>query len=92
MCRSCRWIAGLLLLTGVLGVSDAQQAQQKGRPDAKGEINTPPARGERVTADKLKVGDQAPDFALPDQAGKMDFTLSSYKGKKPVVLVFGSYT
>lgn len=92
MCRSCRWIAALFLLAGVLAASDAQPPKQKGRPDAKGEVNTPPARGERVAADKLKVGDQAPDFTLPDQTGKMDFTLSSYKGKKPVVLVFGSYT
>src|SRR5262249_43575905 len=34
-----------------------------------GEVNAPPARGERPT-DKLKVGDPAPDFTLPDLTGK----------------------
>jgi peroxiredoxin len=35
----------------------------------------------------LKVGDKAPDFTLQDQTGK-DITLSSYVGRKNVVLVF----
>ncbi|MBI3096905.1 MAG: hypothetical protein HYY93_01465 [Planctomycetes bacterium] len=48
----------------------------------------------------LKVGDSAPDFELkqlpaPD-ARKTDepvkVKLSSFQGKKPVVLIFGSYT
>ena len=55
------------------------------------EINTPPAKGERLP-DTLQVGDPAPDFALPLVKGKGEITLSSYKGKKPVVLIFGSYT
>jgi predicted dehydrogenase len=56
-----------------------------------GEVNTPPARGERQR-DRLKVGDPAPDFTLPDSAGKKEVTLSNFRGKKPVVLIFGSYT
>ena len=40
----------------------------------------------------LKVGDDAPDFALSSPDGKSKVTLSSFKGSKPVVLVFGSYT
>jgi peroxiredoxin Q/BCP len=35
----------------------------------------------------LKVGDLAPDFALPDQSGKM-ITLSYWKGKSHLVLFF----
>ena len=35
----------------------------------------------------LKVGDKAPDFTLPDQNGNK-VTLSSFTGKKNVVLVF----
>jgi peroxiredoxin (alkyl hydroperoxide reductase subunit C) len=35
----------------------------------------------------LKVGDTAPDFTLKDQDGK-PVTLSSFRGKKSVVLVF----
>ena len=35
----------------------------------------------------LKVGDTAPDFTLPSTAGGT-VTLSSFQGKKPVVLAF----
>jgi len=35
----------------------------------------------------LKVGDAAPDFTLPSTAGGT-VTLSSFRGKKPVVLAF----
>jgi peroxiredoxin len=35
----------------------------------------------------LKVGDTAPDFTLPQTAGK-PVTLSDFRGKKPVVLAF----
>jgi hypothetical protein len=40
----------------------------------------------------LAVGDHAPDFTLPthDHSGRV--TLSSHRGARPVVLVFGSYT
>ena len=40
----------------------------------------------------VHVGDTAPDFTLPllDHSGQV--TLSSFRGSKPVVLVFGSYT
>lgn len=35
----------------------------------------------------LNVGDRAPDFALPDQDGRV-VKLSDFKGKKNVVLAF----
>jgi hypothetical protein len=40
----------------------------------------------------LQVADQAPDFTLPllDHSGSI--ALSSFRGKQPVVLIFGSYT
>jgi hypothetical protein len=40
----------------------------------------------------LEEGDFAPDFDLSthDRAGRV--TLSSHRGQRPVVLVFGSYT
>jgi hypothetical protein len=39
-----------------------------------------------------KVGDMAPSFRLPTQDGKRAISLADYRGKKPVVLVFGSFT
>ena len=36
----------------------------------------------------LKVGDTAPDFSLPNTAGKEPIKLSSFRGKKTVVLNF----
>lgn len=50
-------------------------------------------RNRSRTADKApKVGDAAPDFKLKSLDGKSETQLSSFKGKKPVVLFFGSYT
>lgn len=34
----------------------------------------------------------APDFTLPSHDGKSQVTLSSFRGKRPVVLIFGSFT
>lgn len=72
-------------LAGKLGGRPSQATGKRG------EVNTPPARGERPT-ERLKVGDSAPDFSLPDPAGKKETRLSSFQGQKPVVLVFGSFT
>jgi cytochrome oxidase Cu insertion factor (SCO1/SenC/PrrC family) len=48
------------------------------------------AQGEKKEAPPplaLKVGDEAPDFTLPDDNGNK-VTLSSFKGKKNVALAF----
>jgi hypothetical protein len=39
-----------------------------------------------------KTGELAPDFTLFDVTGTASVTLSDFRGKKPVALVFGSYT
>ncbi len=39
-----------------------------------------------------KAGDAAPDFELRDASGENPVHLSDFKGQKPVVLIFGSYT
>lgn len=41
---------------------------------------------------KLAVGDEAPDFDLRTADKTARVKLSSFRGKQPVVLVFGSYT
>jgi hypothetical protein len=78
-------LAGVVLLAAAHGPADDKP---KTLP---GEKFTPAAKGERH-ADKLKTGDPAPDFTLADPTGKTEVTLSAFKGKKPVVLVFGSCT
>lgn len=40
---------------------------------------------------KLRVGDPAPDFKLKRMDGG-EVRLSSFRGQRPVLLVFGSYT
>lgn len=39
-----------------------------------------------------KTGDLAPDFTLASVDGTETVTLSQFRRKKPVVLVFGSFT
>jgi len=73
---------GLLLALALLASADAASAQRRpNRP--KGDLRMP---------DTLRVGDPAPDFKLKTADGSREVTLSSFKGKRPVVLVFGSYT
>jgi hypothetical protein len=45
-----------------------------------------------LDAQAPKAGDLAPDFTLFDISGTESITLSVCRGKKPVALVFGSYT
>ena len=57
----------------------------KNRHDAK-------AWQERHDPHAPKVGDMAPDFELCDVNGKNPVNLSQFQGKKPVALIFGSFT
>jgi hypothetical protein len=43
-------------------------------------------------AGALKPGDAAPDFKLPAADRKSFISLASFRGVRPVVLIFGSYT
>jgi hypothetical protein len=43
-------------------------------------------------AGSLRIGDPAPDFTLPLLHGDRSVTLSAESRRKPVVLIFGSYT
>ena len=40
----------------------------------------------------LQVGDMAPDFALKTVDRSAEVSLSSFRGRQPVALVFGSHT
>lgn len=39
-----------------------------------------------------QVGEPAPDFNLRTKDGKMQVQLSSFRGRRPAVIIFGSYT
>jgi hypothetical protein len=39
-----------------------------------------------------KIGDIAPDFKLFDICGENPISLADYRAKKPVALIFGSFT
>ena len=60
--------------------------------DGDSERITPPAPNERTLEEFTKVGELAPDFTLMPQHGKDKVSLSNYRDKRPVVLIFGSYT
>ena len=67
-------------------LAGAVLAQKKGgRPKG-------PRRGGPRAQDKLKAGDVAPNFTLATLDGKKKVTLSEFRGKRPVALIFGSYT
>ena len=57
-------------------------AARLARGAAIGERDLPPA-----DLDRVRKGSLAPDFTLQDQDGKL-VTLTSFRGKKKVVLVF----
>jgi cytochrome oxidase Cu insertion factor (SCO1/SenC/PrrC family) len=59
--------------------------------DASGQRRPSKGRANR-TPDRIKEGDVAPTFELKSVDGKQSFKLEDYRGKKPVALVFGSYT
>lgn len=89
--RRIRWFSLFCFGLAVGAMAPGIGAGQGKKDPKTGEINTPAAKGERKTT-KLKVGDIAPDFLLPDLKKTKEVKLASFKDKKPVVLIFGSYT
>ena len=85
------WLPAFLCAGGLFWFGLADGVSQGGKNKKPGEINTPPAFSERKNT-RLKLGDPAPDFALPDLKKTREVKLSSFQNQKPVVLIFGSYT
>lgn len=71
-----------------LDASDFEGTDRRGRRGAEGK-RRPAARDRESGAAE---GTAAPDFTLEPLRGGNPVTLSSFSGKKPVALVFGSYT
>lgn len=83
------------LLFGLLAVA-AATAQETATTQPK----SPPAT-QRAAASKPatqptraapQAGESAPSFKLKSLDGKSEFELTSVRGKRPVLLLFGSYT
>jgi len=51
-----------------------------------------PARRARQEDRSLRVGQMAPTFALPSFDGKSETDVREFRGKRPVIVFFGSYT
>ena len=84
-----------------------EQLQQALQQKAPGPKSGPPKKDAKFTTVLLKgllnnelgspyegpvLNEEAPDFALPTPDGKQHIALTDFRGKKPVVLIFGSFT
>jgi len=89
---------GVGVVTGILWAAGRAVAQSSQHEELQPVIAKKPQPAEKRTGrgerwpDKLKVGDMAPDFTLKSLDGPQTVTLSDFRGKRPVVLIFGSYT
>ena len=75
-----------LCLAGTLYAADSKKPVFQ-VPNSQAEA-APPAERQG----KLKPGDAAPDFNLSLMHSKQSVRLSSFRNKRPVALIFGSYT
>jgi len=81
---------GVLLALGTSGAF----AQEGGDPAQEDRAKRMRGMRERMMKDDgaPKVGDVAPTFALKTLEGEEVVDLGAFKGDKPAVLIFGSYT
>ena len=77
-----------LLLAMAGGQAVAQDEDNEERRGRRGRMREMMSRDDGAP----KVGDVAPVFTLKSLDGKGETDLASFKGKKPVLLFFGSYT
>ena len=71
----------------------AKDAETANAPEKKAPEKTPEkAAPPRTPPAAPPVGALAPDFTLASPDGTRSVTLSSFRGKRPVALIFGSYT
>ena len=77
----------LIIMTVAGGVAAQQPSRdrdRRGRRDRQ--------RSTERTGSSPKAGEQAPPFTLKSVDGKQETNLASFRGKRPVILFFGSYT
>lgn len=86
-----RWWIILVLGVFVIGAAGYKIASTKS-PEEKAERERIAVYKKQRNVGDLKVGDEAPDFKLESAGQKEVVQLSSFEGKRDVVLIFGSYT
>jgi hypothetical protein len=78
-----RLLCGCVVLAAAATLTTPAWSQNPGQGKAK---------GERPQEGKLQPGDEAPNFKLRRLNAAEEVELASFRGQRPVVLVFGSYT
>ena len=86
-----RW--GIILALGVfvIGAVGYKMASTQS-PEQKAERERIAQYKKQRRVGDLQVGDEAPDFKLESAGQKEVVQLSSFEGRRDVVLIFGSYT
>jgi hypothetical protein len=77
--------AGLIVLIATPGFGQVPGPMAKAARRARQKMDRPQAGA-------LQHGDPAPDFRLKTVDGKHEVRLAQFRGRQPVVLIFGSYT
>lgn len=85
------WRVAVVLLGLVSAVFGAPPPRALVPVDGDGPGTTPGAHFD-TPAPAPRAGEYAPDFELPTFDGTKVLRLSTFRGARPVVLVFGSYT
>jgi len=78
-----------LVLTIIANGAFAEQenTERAGKSRSEGDRRMREEKGKQ-----LEIGDEAPTFKLKSLDGKKETDLKEFRCKKPVVLIFGSYT
>ena len=80
---------------GVIDQAELKKLAERfagGRPSGGRPSGGRPSGGRPSSGGGVAVGKAAPDFTLKSVDGKQTVKLSSFAAKKPVALIFGSYT
>ncbi|HLH06057.1 MAG TPA: hypothetical protein VKW78_02350 [Terriglobales bacterium] len=89
----CLWLAGVVFFDYAMHQTPERFGRIMSRTPVIAFIALPfETLWTRARAGDLHTGDMAPDFNLPTLDKSTHVELSSFRGKQPVVLVFGSYT
>ena len=76
-------------LAAVITLSAIPALTQDTRPDSPDRPEPPRARQQDRS---LRVGQNAPTFALRSLDGESQTDVKEFRGKRPVIVFFGSYT